>query len=473
VQNKDTKAGVSEDFIHSQKVPFGDESDGYLSVSFSENDLAVRADFVPPALGGQPLSTNAVGAILHKINVVYGIRWSTIQEALEECVRERRQIKDVLVAEGDPPVNEIAAYFEINPLLARGAAPVSDSGRVDYRSRSPFIIVKKGQTLARLRPGRAGKDGKNVHDEVVPFTVIRPDGKSGGTNTRTEEKLIVSDINGQLVEQKNVLNVQETLVIKGPVGYGTGNIIFPGDVMLEGPVSDGFKICSGGSVVIKQTFDVTEAITKGDLLVAGGIIGRGVALLKAGGGIRTKFIENCRSAARKAVLVDSEINNSSVFTLDRVEMGDKGVILGSDIYAVHGVKTGGIGKKGGKATRIHCGVDFTVQQEKEKYNNRLRILAAKLAKLRELMAAPDTPAEKRAKMEELLNRLVEEQQTASARLTELLDQVNADEKAVVEVSGEILPGTLIEICQIALFVTEPLRKVRIRLDNGKLSSEPL
>jgi hypothetical protein len=46
---------------------------------------------------------------------------------------------------------------------------------------------------------------------------------------------------------------------------------------------------------------------------------------------------------------------------------------------------------------------------------------------------------------------------------------------VVEVLGEVAPGTLIEICQIALFVTEPLRHVRIRLDRGlgKLVSEPL
>jgi hypothetical protein len=46
---------------------------------------------------------------------------------------------------------------------------------------------------------------------------------------------------------------------------------------------------------------------------------------------------------------------------------------------------------------------------------------------------------------------------------------------VVEVTGEIAPGTLIEICQIALFVDEPLRKVRIKLDKmgGKLVPEPL
>jgi uncharacterized protein (DUF342 family) len=473
-QHKDEKADETHKNANRQEVLFGDKNDGKLAVAFSENDMELRADFIPPVGGGQSLSANNVGAILQRLNVVYGIRWNDIQEALETCGRERRQVKDVLVAAGDQPVNEVTEYFEINPLLIQNGRSADERGRVDYHSRSPFIIVKKGQTLAKLRPRREGKEGKNVHDAPVPFMIIRTEGLSGGDNTRTEGGLILSEINGQLIESKKVLSVQETLVIKGAVDYATGNIVFPGDVIIEGPVSDGFKIYSGGSVTIKQTFDVTEAVTKGDLVVAGGIIGRGAALLKVGGGVRTKFIENCRVAARKAIFVDSEIINSSVFTLEHIEMGERGMILGGAIYAVHSIKAGGIGKKAGKSSHIHCGIDFTAQQEKEKNNNRLRILAAKLAKVRELLAT-GPEGERRAKIEELLRRLEEEQQSASARVTELLDHINTDEKAAVEVLGEIRAGTLIEICQIALFVAEPLRKVRIRLDasGGKLLTEPL
>jgi hypothetical protein len=136
------------------------------------------------------------------------------------------------------------------------------------------------------------------------------------------------------------------------------------------------------------------------------------------------------------------------------------------------------------ASRIHCGIDFTLQQEKEKNNNLLRIISAKLAKLRELMAGegePDSngkdsnPAERMARMEELLHRLEDERKKTALRISELMGSINAFEDAAVEISGDILPGTLIEICQIALFVSEPLRKVRIRLDKagGKLVTENL
>jgi uncharacterized protein (DUF342 family) len=458
-----------------QSILMGNQNDGNLRVTFLDNDMEVRADFIPPRGGGTPLSLEQIRDIFDKLKIVHGVRWDAIGKALEECKTNRRLIKDVVIAKGDPPASEVTEYFEINPHLNQPSGPVDERGRIDYRSRSPFIIVKKGQALARLRPRKEGKEGKNVHGITLPFSVLRPEGVSGGANTRNDGKLILSEINGQLIENHRELSVQESLAIKGAVGYGTGNIIFPGDVFIEGPVSDGFKIYSGGSITIKQTFDVTDVVAKGDLVVAGGIIGRGAALVKAGGAVRTKFIENCRLAARKAITVDSGIINSSVFTLEHVDLGEKGMILGGEIYAVHGIKAGGIGKKTGKAPRIHCGIDFTVQQEKEKNNNRLRILAAKLAKLREMMTVPEGNAEQRATMEELLHRLEAEQQQAAAKVSDMLGQINTDENAAVEVLGEIVTGTLIEICQVALFVAEPLRKVRVRLDKatGKVISESL
>ena len=458
-----------------QSVLFGGMSDGNLSISFSENDLEVYADFSPAGMNGKPLTTGTITEILERINVVHGALWDSINMALEECNANHCQVKNVLIAKGSVPETEIAEYYEMNPLLSRTEKKIDSRARINYRERSPFTIVKKGQILARLKPGIPGREGMDVHGAPLPFRTVHPEGVIGGANTRTDAAQIVAEIHGQLIEIRNELSVQENLVIKGSVGYGTGNIVFPGDVSIDGPVSDGFKIYSGGSLVIKQTLDLTEVVTKGDILVSGGIIGKGSALIKSGGGIKTKFIESCHAAARKSIFVDSEIINSNIFSLGSVEMSDKGVILGGEIYAVHGLRAGRIGKKGGKTTHIHCGVDFAAQQEKEKCNNQLRLIAAKLARLKEIMDNPVPDDEIQAKMEALYRQLEEEQKAETARIGELMGKINSNENAVVEVSGEIAAGTLIEICQIALFVEEPLRKVRIRLDRagGKLVSEPL
>ncbi|MDR0598890.1 MAG: FapA family protein [Treponema sp.] len=469
----------------------GNKNDGNVSVFFTDDKLELWADFYPSGSGGTPLTAEAVAAGLAQFRIVYGILGDVIEKSVAACNSRRQVLRDVVIARGDPPVDERLEYYQFNPQLKpQGPAPLDPEGggyggRVDYRSFSPFIIVKKGQALAKRKSRRVGRNGRDIYGAEIPFSSIRPDGVSGGANTINENGFIYAGINGQLVVVKGVLNVQDTLVIKGSVDYRTGHIIFPGDVFINGPVSDGFKIYSGGSVTIKQTFDVTDVITKANLTVAGGIIGRGRALVKVGGKLTTKFIENCKAACRKTIQVEGDIVNSSVYTMENVEMGEKGRILGGEIYALKGITAGGIGKRSGKSTRIHCGVDFTAQQEKEKLTYHLRIISAKLGKLRELSAAeaaenpepaPESPgAERRKKMEEARIRLEEEQKKTGEQITAAMGKINAYEDAAVEVLGEIASGTLIEICQAAFFVTEPLRRVRIHLDRnlGRLVQEPL
>jgi uncharacterized protein len=460
-----------------QMVTYGSLNDGNISFLFSDNDLEVHADFLPPLMNGTPLNIQIITEILESVNLVYGVNWEAIEQALEECNASRRQIRDVLIASGEPAEVEITEYYELNPIFNKKPERKTDhKGKIDYREISPFTIVKKGQVLATLKPLKPGKEGMTVRGTPLPYGSITPEGVTGGNNTRIEKNSIVAAIHGQLIiENKTVLNVQDTLVIKGAVDYSTGNIVFPGDVFINGPVSDGFKIFAGGSLSIKQTLDLTRVVTKGDILVSGGIVGKGAALIKSGGSIRTKFIEKCRVAARNSVLVDLEILHSDIFALNTVEMGEKGKIVGGNIYAVHGLRTGAIGKKGSPTTHIHCGVDFAAQQEKENCNSQLHIIAAKLRKLREMMDETVTDEEVLAKIKALLKKLEDERKTVTDRLTKVMGNINIDEKAFVEVSGEIIAGTLIEICQVALFVDEPLKRVRIRLDKekNKLAADPM
>ena len=464
----------------------GGMNDGNVSVVFSDDKLKLKGDFYPPSPpGGQPLKTEQIAEALARLNIVHGVLWENIQQAVTACNLNRRQVREVTIARGNPPVTEILEYFQINPKLVPAPSRTDQNEKLDYRSKSPFIIVKKGQALAKRKSRKAGQNGKDIYGAEIPHGTTRPEGVSAGEKTRTDDTYIYADINGQLIIDKGVLNVQDNLVVKGAIDYHTGHIVFPGDVSIDGPVSDGFKIFSGGSVTIKQTFDVTEVITKADLTVAGGIIGRGRALVKVGGELKTKFLENCRAACRKTAAIDLEIVNSSLYVMDKIEMGEKGMILGSEIYAVKGVRAGGIGKKTGKASKIHCGIDFTALQEQEKYNSELRIIAAKLKNIRELYNSEKTllpepeknsPEEqRRKKIEETLAQLEERQKLVTIKASEVFARLYPDESATVEVSGEIAAGTLIEICQIALFVSEPLKHVRIRLDRprGRLISEPL
>ncbi|GHU49162.1 polymerase [Spirochaetia bacterium] len=450
------------------------DGDAYMSVGFTGKDMEAWADFIPPVGNGAPINPDYINRVLTSFIIIVGVDRAAIDDAVSKSTCDKRLIKDVVIARGEQPLDEIAEYYQMNPHLVAKPLPDPTTGQVDYRNFSPFIIVKKDMALAKRKHRKPGKDGKDVHGTALVHAVQHPEGVEGGENTRIDDRLVLSNINGQLIKKGNVLNVSDSLIIKGAVGYSTGNIIFPGNVFIEGPVSDGFKIYSGGSVTIKQTFDVTDVITKGDLTVHGGIIGRGEALLKVGGTLRTKFLENCRVAVRKDIFIDGSIINSNVYSLGQIELGDKGSIIGSEIYAVKGIKAGSIGKKAAKATHIHLGIDFTAQQEKEKNNNLIRLLAAKITRLRGLIDKEHNEG-KLAKLMVLLQQYETDQKTATAKVSDLLGKIDVCETAMVEVAGEIAKDTLIEICQVALFVTEPLKRVRIALDKGvgKLVTEPL
>ncbi|MCL2093895.1 MAG: FapA family protein [Treponema sp.] len=449
--------------------------DGKIVLHFLNNDLEAWGDFYPAMGDGRSISTEYINALLEQSDIVYGINEDEIHQAYKLCVEKNEIVRNVCIARGTAPVNEVPEYLQLNPQLNSNRIQRKTDDAIDYRAKSPFIVVKKDQILARVKPAQTGNDGTNVHGLQISYKTSKPDDVTGGDNTRLEGGLLLSNINGQLDITRKVVNVKDSMHIKGSVGYSTGNIIFPGDVTIDGSVSDGFKIYSGGTINIKQTFDITDVIAKADLNVAGGIIGRGMALVKVGGTLKTKFIENCRVACRGDIAVDLGIINSHVYTLEHLAMGEKGRIIGGEIYALKGVKTGGIGKKDGKASKVYCGLDFSLEQEKEKYNSILRNTAVKLNRLRDLLAEAQGDSEKTTEMNTLYQRLEAEQEEAQKKVTELLGVVNTYEEAMVEVSGDIVAGAYIEICKISMTVMEPLKKVRIRLDkqNNRLITEAL
>jgi uncharacterized protein (DUF342 family) len=452
----------------------GNAAEGRFEITLSRQDIVATCNFYPAEDHRNTIRSDAFTLYLDHLNIRYGVKWDNIDTAIETCNLKKEPVFNVLIAEGDYPKNDVAEYYELNPALNSARPSQDGGGQVDYKAYTPFIIVKKDQRLAVLRRRVAGIDGHDVHDSIVPYEVIAPQGYSPGENTRLEEdgRYIVSNIHGQLIENKKVLAVRETLVVNGPVGYQTGHISFPGDIVIAGPVSDGFRIYAGKSLTIKNTFDVTEAITKDDLSVSGGIIGRGQAVVKSGGVIKTRFIDNCRVACRRNIVVLKEIVNCQIYSLGAVDLGDKGIILSSKIYALNGVRAKTVGKKSSRITGLYCGVDFTVLQDKAKTTALLRENALRLDRYGNLLGALGggrEDAEKRKRLEEIIGHLQREQKKNSAHISDLMTKVNSNEKAVVEISGDVAAGTCIEICQVSLVVEEPLRKVRFRLDKDSMS----
>jgi hypothetical protein len=207
--------------------------------------------------------------------------------------------------------------------------------------------------------------------------------------------------------------------------------------------------------------DAFDVNAKKDLICDQGIIGRRRAQVRVGGELRAKFIQNCRVAVRGDIHVQTAIVNSRVYSLGRIDLGDKGVLMGGEAYAVHGLKAGRLGNQAHQSTIVHAGTDFTVQQRLDEANERLRLLAMGTQKARDDSGGHSTLA---------LDALLERTKIAEGKLHfligQLLGSLDADDSAIIEVSGEIFPGTIIEICRVSIVVDEVLQSCRFRLDKA-------
>ncbi|MDR1447204.1 MAG: hypothetical protein LBI90_09955, partial [Treponema sp.] len=58
----------------SQEVMTGDKNGAHVLFNFSDNDLELRADFMPPLGKGPPLEGGQLYAAFERLNVVNGIR---------------------------------------------------------------------------------------------------------------------------------------------------------------------------------------------------------------------------------------------------------------------------------------------------------------------------------------------------------------------------------------------------------------
>jgi hypothetical protein len=61
------------------------------------------------------------------------------------------------------------------------------------------------------------------------------------------------------------------------------------------------------------------------------------------------------------------------------------------------------------------------------------------------------------------------------KMNELLDRINKDEEAVIEVRGSVYPGTTVDICHTDYFVQETMSHIKFRLDKnaGLIRTEKL
>ncbi len=420
----------------------------------------MKIDF--PRAGDSLPTLDNLESLLAAQGVRFGIRHDVLRELLEQ-----KSGDELIVARGNRPVKSTPAYINIKKELYESRPPVEKQGHIDFKMVSPFVMVKKGEPLARRVEESRGTEGRTVYDEPIPPERKVIEQLQPGENVVEKEGVFYAVKSGRFEMDDQYFQINEVLDIPGNVDYSTGHISFPGDVIIHGQIKDGFRVAAGGSIHCKETLDASEVFTRKDLIIEGGIIGRNRGIIRVQGKIETKFIEHCKVESLGGIAVKSSIVDSEISTLGELEILKNGKLIGGTVYAEKSLVTHTLGSPSNGNIHVYLGISFVEARHLIGQQKILHEILAKKEKIKTI-ASDRKREELEAKVEQAVAAI---QKTIADQIVKQYTCFSAE----MTVTGTLYPGAQVTICDRTDTVTEKKEKVVVFYDerNRKISYRPI
>lgn len=275
----------------------------------------------------------------------------------------------VQVAEGRPPVrgDDEHVEFHARPTAKEARYETTQDGAIDYRTLNLVENCFAGQLIATRHAAREGRPGLDVHGRPIPATPGKPNpvriGPGVALSDNGFEYRALGE--GRVVYEEGVLSVSDEYTINGDVDFRVGHIDFVGRVEVKGSVLDGFNVRGKTGVRIHGGVEGSAIASDGDVEIVGGVKGRGMARIVAGGNVRARYLDECVVEAGGDVEAEREMVNASIRSCGRV-LSPRATVVGGDIVGFRGVHVGTAGSPIGVASRIGAGINWTDEERLEK-----------------------------------------------------------------------------------------------------------
>lgn len=453
------------------------------TLDMSSDKMKATVRFYPPSETGKRLSVDEIVRDLSYQNIVYGIYTKYLERHFNSsgfyCV-------DMLVAKGKEIVHGVddkVQYFFNTDIHAKPEA--HDDGTVDYYNLNMINHCRKGDVLAKLIRGAEGEEGIDIQGgKIAPREAKRVTFRHGNNIELSEDGMsLTSMVDGHVMLVDQNVFVSDVLEVEN-VDTSTGNIEYTGSVKVNGNVMNGLKINATGNVLISGIVEGAQIIAGGNIVIARGMNGMTRGILKAGGNVIAKFIENATVEAVGYVNTES-ILHSNVSAGTEIEVtGRKGFITGGRVQAVQKITVKTLGAMMGAPTIAEVGVNPIVKQEYAQCQKEVVDLVKQIRMQQPVLAGF---AEKRAKgikvspeqmkyIKEVAQNL-EKQKVAleqkNDRMKELRQCFDVEIQSSVVVKGEVYPGTTIIIGDLSAVIQEVYHYCKFEVVDGDVKSLPL
>lgn len=455
------------------------------SVSVTVSPDAMRADIrvTPPDELGIPVSEEMIQAALVSKKISFGID----EEKIKQIARSPAYHTDIQIAAGKPVVHGESAV--IKPLIRteKDIRPKElADGTVDYKDLGIIQTVLKDDVLCEKVPATTGEPGMNVYGSPISARPGKDAPLPAGKNTvASDDKLqllAACDGHADIVNRK--IQVLNSFTVPGSVSNSTGNINYLGNVVVEGNVLTGFTVQATGNITVNGTVEGAVIEAGGNIIIKEGVNGFSKGLVKAGGYVKSKYIQSGTVQAggdvEASFVLHSKVQSGgSVFLV-----GTRGTIVGGHVTALKSITTLLAGSRNSYVpTTLESGNDpitlarsREIPKELDKCKRDAETLLRSIHLLNEHKKAGRITPDK---METLHRSLVTYQEMAKRavdleeELEGIQEAIGASDVGTVNVSGTAFPGVCIVIGTTRFIVESKYDRCTFVRDAGEIVTVPL
>lgn len=445
-------------------------------IKIAKDNMQAFAHVIPP-LGGLDITEEMLYGCLKEKRVSFGIK----ADEIKRIVKEKLYDRDILIAEGIPPVNGEDAVLEYHfDISTDKKFKIDEEGKVNYHELEMIKNVRKGDRLVTLKPHTQGTAGKNIFGEDVPAKEGKKQVLPRGKNVEpTEDGLgLAASKDGEVKLLDGKVNVFSVFEVKADVDNSTGNIRFNGKVVINGNVLTGFVVEADGDVEVYGVVEGAKIVATGNIILHRGILGANRGELYCDGDLIAKFIENSKIEVKGSVQSDA-IMHSNVVCGKKLELtGRKGLLVGGIVKVGEEVKAKVIGSPMAATTEIEVGVSPDLRRKYELLRAEMKQVLENLDKtskavemLAKLHRASGLPEDKKVllaksiQLKQQLAQRVEEIKNEQSQLEAYFEDIN---KGKIKISDTVYPGTKVMIGSSMMYVKDPFKFVTFYRANAEI-----
>lgn len=357
-------------------------------------------------------SAEELRGLLRENGVVHGVR----ERTLEELAQGKQNYEEVLVAIGTAAKDGRDGYFEyhFNPHPETKPIILPD-GSVDYNVLGKIELVKKEQLLVTYHaalPAVTGRDvlGNTIEasegKELPPLQCKRCEPDETGCQ-------YFAGTEGNVTVDGRLLTVTPIYVVEGNLDAATGDVDFHGDVLVQGNVFAGVTVKTTGNITVNGHVETASLFAGKDVILKNGMQGSGNGVIRAGGRVMARFLEQTQVYAGREVNTGA-ILNCEVESGQRVVVaGNRGTIIGGTVTAVEQISAASIGNRAGVTTQLVIGLDCEFKKKMgeidrltDEYQSNMTDAEHALERLAvQLKAQPAHPVWKQQKAEQMRRKI--------------------------------------------------------------------